>query len=392
MRVAFRDGWWAMKQTERIAWMVVVLAIIIWSVSSNGKSGGEDKGRNVDAEAESSPRHRGWQAPADRAAERPRRERPSGDMAARSGSVRNRSLNALRSDDPVARMSSFLQVLSSCDASGFEQVKETLDELKASGISLSGEEELMNFRAGQLKGEELLAGRTGTAADFAEMGNLKRQYEGWIHTDPHAAGRWLDGLPAGKFRDQMAVAYIAASTKDDPVGSLNLVATLHPSQQAAAGGRVAAVASTEDTSNLLRTLEENTGGVGGPYLETMFTALAGKVAQGNDPAAVSLIEEHLSQPYVSGSALSLVSAAKAKFDPQGALDWAVDLETRMPDKLNHGDVVSSVIQALSLDGLDTAESWAATQPDANVLLNAIERRKEALQNRQGEENEYDKDD
>lgn len=382
-----------MKQRERIAWMITVLTIIIvWTVTSRGKPEAGDKSQAVDAEASQSPRHPERHAPSDRAGERSRKDRPEGGMAARSGSVRSRTLNALRSDDPVARMAAFLQVLSSCDASGFDQAKEALDELKAAGISLSGEEELMHFRAGQLKGPELLAGRTGTAADFAELGNLKQQYEGWIHADPHAAGRWLDGLPAGRFRDQMAVALIAASTKDDPLGSLNLVATLHPSQQAAAGGSVAAAATTADASALLRTLEANASGADGPYLETMFTALAGKVASGNDPAAVSLIEEHLDQPYVSGSALSLVSAAKAKFDPQGALDWAVDLEARMPAKLNHGQVVSNVIQALSLDGLDAAENWAASQPDAKELQSAIERRKETLQDRQGEENQYDRDD
>lgn len=290
-------------------------------------------------------------------------------------------------------MAAFLQVLSCCDAPGIVQMKETLDELKASGVSLPGEEELLHLRAGQLDGAGLLAGRTGTAEDFAEMGNLKRQYEGWIQTDTYAAGRWLDQLPAGKFRDQMAVAYIAASTRDDPQGALNLVATLHPSQQAAAGGAVGTSATPEDTSALLWKLETNPGGGESRYLETMFTALAGKVAAaGSDPAAVALIEGHLDQPYVSSPALALVSAAKAKIDPQAALDWAVEMETRRPDKLYHGQVVSSVIQGMSIEGLETAEGWAAAQPDAAELLPVIERRKETLQDRVGEENEYDRDD
>lgn len=382
-----------MKKMERIAWVVVVLALAVWGMAGRGGSGGGLKsGREEDADAGLSPRQRERRALAEGAGDRPRRERAGDGSAARSGSVRSRSMVALRAADPVARMSAFLQVLSSCDASGFEQVREALDELKAAGVPLSGEEELLHFRAGQLKGEELLADRTGKAEDFAEMENVKRQYEGWIQTDPHAAGRWLDGLPAGRFRDQMAVAYIAASTKEDPLGSLDLVATLHPSQQAAAGDRVAAAATTEDAAALLRTLEARTGGVESPYMETMFTALAGKVAGGNDPAAFSLIEEHLDQPYVSDSAVLMVSAAKAKFDPKGALDWAVEMETRKPDKLDHGQVVAGVIQAMSLQGLDTAERWAATQPDADELLQVIGKRREKLQDHEGDENRYDRDD
>ncbi|GAA5123380.1 hypothetical protein JIN84_11310 [Luteolibacter yonseiensis] len=381
-----------MKKTERIAWVVVVSALVVWNVSGrDGADGGGKPDRSGAAAAGSSGRHRAGQPLVGKTSERARRGAPEGEISARTGSIRSRSLNALRSADPVARMSAFLQVLSSCDATGLGQVEEAMEELKAAGIPLAGEEELMHFRAGQLNGAGLLADRTGKAEDFAELANVRRQYEGWIQSDPQAAGRWLDGLPTGRFRDQMAVAYITASTKDDPLGAFDLVATLHPSQQAVAGGQVAASATTEDAAALLWTLEANAG-TGGPYLETMFTALAGKVAEGNDPAAVSLIEEHLDQPFVSDSALSLVSAAKAKFDPQGALHWAVEMETRKADRVNHGQVVSTVIEALSLEGLETAESWAAAQPDADALLRAIERRKEKLQDRQGGENKYDRDD
>lgn len=378
-----------MKQTERIAWVIVMLSLMIWHVSGRVA---EEPNHSDDVAAAESPRHRERPTPASKAGERSRRERTGGDTAARAGSIHSRSLNALRSSDPVARMSAFLQVLSSCDASGVEQARKALDEMKTSGISLTGEQDLAHIRAGQLMGAELLADRTGKAEDLDEIATLKRQYEGWIQSDPHAARQWLDGLPTGKFRDQMAVAFIADNTKSDPLGSLDLVASLHPSQQAAAAGRVAAVTPMADASALLRKLEANTRGLENLYLETIFTELAGKAAGGNDPAAVSMIEEHLNQPYVSDSALSLVSAAKAKFDPQGALHWAVEIETNRPDRLNHGQVVSNVIQALSLEGLATAENWAATQPDAAPLLLSIEKRKETLQDRLGDENRYDKDD
>lgn len=48
---------------------------------------------------------------------------------------------------------------------------------------------------------------------------------------------------------------------------------------------------------------------------------------------------------------------------------------------------------MTLDGLDSARAWAATQQDgAGYWLDIIERREELLKDRRGEENEYDKDD
>ncbi|MFD2257188.1 hypothetical protein ACFSSA_10915 [Luteolibacter algae] len=373
--------------------MIFVLALAVWGgMGRGGSDKGEKLGDATGAQAGRVPSFGERKTPSERAGGRPQRERPADGGSDMFSNVRDRSLNALRSQDPVARMSAFLRIISSCNATDLQQVRDAIAELKATGMPLGGEEELLHFRAGQLDGADLLAERTGTAEDFAEIGNLKQQYEGWIQADTYSAGHWLNQLPPGKFRDQMAVAYIAASTQDDPQGAMNLVATLHPSQQAAAGGAVVTSSTTEDASAVLRELEGNSDNAASPYLETMFTALASKVANGSDPEAVALVEERLDKPYVTNSALMLISAAKAKFDPKGALDWAVEMESRKPETLNYGQMVSSVIQAMSLENLDKAEIWAATQPDAENLLRTIEGRKEKLQDRVGEDNEYDKDD
>lgn len=380
-----------MKKTERIVWIVIVFSLLLWSAMSRRGDDGEVGGGNEASTSSSSPGRGRDRSPGD--LERPQRDRPASGGSDRSGAGA-RSLQVLRSEDPLTRLSEFLKVLASSDAGNFEQISAALAELKASGISLPMEEELMNLRAGQLKGAELMAGRTGSAEDFAEIGMLKKQYEGWIQSDPQRAGNWLKGLPAGKFHDQMAVAYIAACTKDDPLGSLNLVSSLHPSQQSAAGRaaaqRLAESASADEASAVFRKLEANAGGADSPYLSTLFDTLVSGERDGR--LAVSLVESNLDQPFVTGSTLARVSAERAKTDPEAALAWAVSMEGRKTD-VAEGDVVASTIAGMTLDGLESARAWAATQQDgAGYWLDIIERREELLKNRRGEENEYDKDD
>src|SRR5690606_11772095 len=95
------------------------------------------------------------------------RERWKSQESSDRSSVGTRSLHALRSGDPLTRLSGFLKILESADAANFDQVSSALSELKASGASLPVEEDLMNYRAGQLKGEELMVGKTGSSEDFA---------------------------------------------------------------------------------------------------------------------------------------------------------------------------------------------------------------------------------
>lgn len=379
-----------MKFPERIAWIVVVIVVTAWSMT---KSDSDDRQPDDVTETSQPGRSRDQSLPEKQDSS----ARISGGRGLTNrSSLETQSLRALRSNDPLSRLSEFLKVLSSADAANFHQVEETLNELKASGMTLPIEEDMMHFRAGQLRGADLMADHMGSPEDFARMGILKKQYEGWIQSDPRSAGRWLDGLPAGKYRDQMAVSYIAACTKDDPVGSFGLVSSLHPSQQAAAGRAVAEqlaeTASLDEASAVFQTIEANAGGSNNHYLSTMFDSLLSNIERGDDSLAVSLVESHLDQPYVTGLTLARVSAERAKSDPQAALEWAVSMEGRKND-LPEGEVVASAIRGMTLEGLSRAENWATTQEDgASYWLNLIEKRRELLEDRQGDENKYDRDD
>jgi len=379
-----------MKMQERIVWIVVVLSFLVWGIL----------GRRDDSVA--SVASLPGEAPTKRAKEgslgyrdEPGNERRERKAIGQAG-IESQSQNALRSEDPLTRLSEFLKVLASADAGSFDRVSAALSEMKAAGISLPMEEELMNYRAGQLKGAELMANHTGTPGDFEMIGTLRKQYEGWSQSDPHAAGRWLEGLPVGKYRDQMAVTYIAACAKDDPVGSFKLVSSLHPSQQSIAGKAAAESlvksVSADEASALFRTLEANAGGENGPYLSTLFDTIVSGAGRGDERLAASLVESHLDQSFVTGSTLARVSAERAKTDPEGALAWAISMEGKKAD-LAHGGIVISAIQGMTSDGLEGAKAWATTQGEgAAYWLNLIERRQEKLHDRVGEENEYDKDD
>lgn len=305
---------------------------------------------------------------------------------------------ALRADNPLSRMSQFLELLASCDAAGFEQISEALNELKRSGIFHPELDALVHFRAGQLKGGDLLNGRTGTAADFEMIGTLTQQYEGWIQADPIAAGHWLDSLPAGKFRDRMAVAYIAASAKDDPIGAMRLASSLHPSQQAPAGQAVVRhleeSATLGDASELLGSLVANAGEGESPYLQGMFEALAEGAAKAGGHDAFSVLEDHLDGGYVSGPSLVLLSEARGKADPVAALEWAVGMEGSKSD-VSEGALLSATVGGMELEQLEIAEEWARDRqewPGVARMQDSLEGRRKVLEDRGGGENEYDRDD
>ncbi len=379
-----------MKQTERLVWIAIAAIILAWHfLGAPGRGSTDAAGSPSTSPA---PHRSADRLPGMEPHSSPARTTRSGS-AGRS-TPEARSLTALRSTDPLIRLSAFLEVLSSCGSGDIEEVSAALAGLKAAGISLPLEEDLLNFRAGQLKGAELMAGRSGTSGDLAMLEIHKKQFDGWIHADRISAGRWLDGLPAGRYRDQMAVAYIAACSKDDPGGSLALVSSLHPSQQAAAGRAVAArlaeSASAEDAAAMLRDLPAG-GGTSQRYLSSFFDSLVATAAKDGSPLAFTLVEENIGQPYVNRATLTRLSTERAKSDPQGALAWAVSLEGRKGD-MPGGELVASAIHGMDLEGLREARAWAATQQEGEAYwLRMIDRRESLLED-SGGDNAYDRDD
>ncbi len=214
--------------------------------------------------------------------------------------------------------------------------------------------------------------------------------------DSGSAANWLERLPTGKFRDRMAISYIAALMKDDPMQSLHFVSSLHPSQQAAAGrmaaDRLAESASIDEASSLLRTLNASGGPAEEPYLQAMFESLVNSATKDDRQLAISLVQNNFDQPFMTGTALARATTEMAKNDPIAALEWAAEIEGAKPD-LPQGGMIAAAIGGMSLDGLKAAEKWAEVQPDAVLLLSSIERRKDLLEDRgKNDYNEYDKDD
>ena len=215
-----------------------------------------------------------------RAAERLRESavgRPAKRESGATFSMDSRMTYALRRTDPLERLAGWMDVLSACDETGIAQVIESWEKRKAAGIALPAEEALLNFRLGQLKGGEVLAEHTGTAGDFEQLDLLKSRFEGWLEADPAGAGRWMEDLPTGKFRDQMALSVIASSARDHPEAALLLVAALpaHLRRKAgeAAGARLRETGTMEDGSALLSSLEGAAGD--GSYLNGIFETLIG---------------------------------------------------------------------------------------------------------------------
>ena len=291
-------------------------------------------------------------------------------------------------------MSEFLKILGDCEEDNISDVAAAFAELKSSGILLAAEESLLDHRLGQLGGPALFAGDLPSSGSGEEIARLKSRYNGWMQADPAAAKLWLDGLPPGKSRDQMLVAYISASAAGDPEGALREAATLPEVLKGQAGRSVAErlvqTGSMEEVSMLLSGLEERGDG-SERYLGGIFDELLnGAVKNGVDPA--SLVERHFDQPYVNYSTLAKVSEQKAKADPVAALEWAAGLEGRkegVPD----GGVLAAALGGMKLEDLDQAEEWAlanAGRAGVESLLPFLQRQREALDGK-GTDDDYDFD-
>lgn len=378
-----------MKHKERMMWAVVLISIVVWNVVRDDSSPTIDAAKSDVASARHGNRQR------DKISAQDQRKRQSMARDFNGSDLDSRSMATLQSPDPLRRMSGFLEILASCDAGNIDSVTAIFSQLQASGISLPEEENLLNYRAGQLKGAELLEGRNGSNGDLEEVGKLRKQYEGWMRTDAIAAGRWLDGLQEGKYRDQMAIVRIACSAKDDPAAALDLAATLHPSQQSIAGKiaaeRLAASESFEECSELIRTLGAAGRQEDARYMESLFSSLAKTASNRDATVALTLVQKHIDQPYVSAAILNRISSANAKTNPKEALEWAASVEARRSD-LPQGTMVDATIRGMSQEGLDIAEQWAAVQEQPQALIESIRKRRDALEERGEDANEYDKDD
>jgi hypothetical protein len=382
-----------MKAKERIAWGVALLAAIAWGTTRGGlgpsappKADRQDRGATVhEMQAGSRQDHR----------REPRRSIRAG--AGRSA-LESRLAGSLGQEDPLQRMSGFLKLLSACDAETIADVAAAWEKLKATGVSLPAEEALLNYRLGQLRGAEVLVGHEGSDADLGSLDLLRRRFEGWLQSDPHSAGKWLDALPAGKFRDQIALSAIAASGAYDSDNALSRVDQLPEHLRQAAGitmgERIRETGSVESGSEILRQLGSRAEAGDAAYLKGIFQSLLGNSSDRSGEMAERLVEDHLDQPYVDPDVLVQVSAGKGKSDPVSALEWAMSMEERKPD-LPQGSLLAAAVQGMNLADLQRAEDWAfdrAGSPGIAEMQADLEARRRVLEERGDDENEYDKDD
>ncbi len=382
-----------MKKMERWAWVAALGAVVIWGAGRGHDRA--DRGEGAQGAVSGAPTKSRSRLTGGAAGDR--EGGPGKRGLARRSNVKGGLARSLQQDDPLERMADFLAILASCDAGNIKEVEAVWEKLKADGMRLPAEEALLNHRLGQLKGEEVLAGRTGRAEDFESIGLLKNRFEGWLTVDPFGAKAWLESLPEGKFRDKMAMSAIATSMRDSPLEALEQVSDLpeHLRQTAGrtAGERLRESASFEESARLLADLGA-AGSADPDYLRGVFDSLAGAASQGGGDQVARLVEEHLDQPYVSPQALRQLSAEMGKEDPMSALEWASAVEGRKPG-IQEGSLLAATLQDMDLGDLDRAEAWARERqgsPAISRMQESLQSRRRILEDRGDDANEYDKDD
>lgn len=372
-----------MKPKERIIWVAALITLGGWLVVEKNADFTQGNSALENRDAHFSTR--------EHVSKRPPFPDDDSDRL-RSGRVR--STRSLSSDDPLTRMSGFLQALSTNDPAELEELRQEYAARTTNGRLLPSEEALLEYRTGQLDGGNLLSYRRGSAEDFAQMDSLRKQLEGWASMEPAAAGEWVEALPTGKYRDQMAISYLAAAARLDPGAAVQLAASLHPSQQAAAGREtamaLAASATGDEMEAFLKAIPRSSAGQENEYLAAVFETLATE----SGSMSPLVIEEHLSEAYATPATLSRISHSRAKSDPLGALEWAAELESKKGN-IDRGQLLTAAVGGMTLDGLNHAEEWAAAHwgdEGVEAMWSAVMRNRELLENRGDDENEYDKDD
>ncbi len=377
-----------MRKFERTIWILVVAALAAWGnwKRTPPRSDTGNSSNPLPAKSSGRPVTAGDRAPQGGTGQRGHTRTASQVRA------------AIAQEDPLQRLSKFLDLLANCDADGLAGIMAEMETMRGKGMHLPLEERLLDIRAGQLKGSELLSQRSGSARDREELETIKAQYEGWLQSDASAAQSWLATLPPGRFHDQLAITAIGASASTDPAASLLQAASLHPSQQKAAGQNVAdrllESGPLENAAASFETMKSAAGQADSAYLAGVFgTLLAGASEQ--DPAmAAALAEGHVHEAYADSASLAKVSAKMAGSDPAAALQWSLKIEGMKGESAGSG-VAAAAIRGMDLDHLAAAEEWSAAHagmPGVDRITAELGRRRNVLEDQGSDDGGYDRDD
>lgn len=314
-------------------------------------------------------------------------ERPTGDGSKRGDSARERSVSrsipadgealrdfttrVLRDSDPIRRTSGFMRILDRSTPENFHHINQAWKDLRFAGTYLPHEEVMMNFRAGELMGRQILAKRQGNPRDLSMMHALKPQFRGWVKSDSADARRWLDELPEGDYRKQMTLTYIGALAEDNPTGSLDEIAGLPEEYQAAAGGAVVAQlrqSDSIDSASDFLAAQAAAGNAGTPLFRGMFDSLAGGTTDGNGELMSRLVEDHIGQPYMNAHWITRAATLRGERDEKTGevLAWALRMEGAAKD-IAPGSVLAATTALMPASKLSEVEKWLARQPEGPAL-------------------------
>jgi hypothetical protein len=264
-----------------------------------------------------------------------------------------------------------MRILDRATPENFHHINQAWKDLRFAGTYLPHEEIMMNFRAGELMGRQILANRQGSPRDLSMMHALKPQYRGWVKIDSADARRWLDELPEGDYRKQMTLTYIGALAEDNPTGSLDEIAGLPEEYQAAAGGAVVAQLRQSDSidsaSDFLAT-QAAAGNAGTPLFRGMFDSLAGGTLDGNGELMSRLVEDHIGQPYVNAHWITRAATLRGERDEKTTevLAWALRMEGAAKD-IAPGSVLAATTALMPASKLSEVEKWLAEQPESPAM-------------------------
>ena len=170
---------------------------------------------------------------------------------------------------------------------------------------------------------EQLAGRVGEAA-------RQNALQGWGREDPHAAYAYAQAMPLGDERLQLLHAVASGYGRQDPDSALAWLQSLPRAPNDLSASVIAGIAQVDPRRALDLAFADDSANSGDAFGFSrarmgMFNAVIGNVLTSPDVATSELVERvlSLSNQNELSNALTMLTAAWMRVDPEGAFEWVI---------------------------------------------------------------------
>ena len=358
-----------MKSSERVIW--IILTSLCAAFAFMGHTGMRERKNTPDSVQPSSRGERTSQV--GDLTPRPNRQGDIRSIPKGGPELQAYTEAILRHPDPIYRVRSFIRILDQVTPESHADVFAAWRKLRVSGTYLAIEEKMMNHRAGEIMGRDILESRTGSDRDLSMIHALRDQFAGWVSADSIAAAAWLSTLEDGTYKNAMNATYLRTLAINEPGKALAAGLGADPDTQRSVGHSLASairdMRSMKAASDYLlaqaKQVDESN--------ECLYQAYLSNIVQGgmewDRNTTAEVLEDHLNKPYASES-LFLEAARKRGCldqDPSALLAWTQRIVENSNQKFDFATMLTAALSQMDGPKLELVNAWL--QNNQNPAMN-----------------------